>query len=42
VKRKNDLRLITEGEPLHRSDDQLFEQVCARIGVAEFAERVNW
>jgi hypothetical protein len=45
VARRDDLKLITEGEHLHSSEPRhlaAFEQMCCRIGVAEPAERVNW
>jgi hypothetical protein len=45
VERRDDLRLITEGEHLHSSEPHhldAFEQLCCRVGVAEPAERVNW
>jgi hypothetical protein len=46
VGRDDTLKLITEGEHLHSTDPQhedLFEQLCARIGIATSAEHVsNW
>ncbi|MGH7223039.1 MAG: hypothetical protein ACRELF_07415 [Gemmataceae bacterium] len=39
------LRLITEGEHLHSSDPehfQQFEQLCFRLGIGEPVEHVNW
>ena len=39
------LKLLTEAEHLHSTDDQhtqAFEQLCYRLGVGEAAERVNW
>jgi hypothetical protein len=45
VPRRDDLKLITEGEHLHSTDArhlEAFEQLCCRVGVAEPAERVNW
>jgi hypothetical protein len=45
VPRRDDLKLITEGEHLHSTDPrhlEAFEQLCCRVGVAEPAERVNW
>jgi hypothetical protein len=45
VKRDDKLRLITEGEHLHSSDERFrddFEQLCYRLGVGEAAERVSW
>ncbi len=45
VGRDDTLKLITEGEHLHSTDPQhedVFEQLCARIGIATSAERVNW
>jgi hypothetical protein len=45
VPRDDTMKLITEGEHLHRTDPQYvdqFEQMCNRVGVAEQAERVNW
>lgn len=45
IARDDQLKLITEGEHLHATDARFsatFEQLCARVGVAEPAERVNW
>ena len=45
VSRRDDMKLITEGEHLHSSEPRhlgAFEQLCCRVGVAEPAERVNW
>lgn len=45
VPRNDALRLITEGEHLHSSDPQhfeQFEQLCFRLGIGELAEHVNW
>jgi hypothetical protein len=45
VGRNNRLRLITEGEHLHSTDERYrkeFEQLCYRLGVSEAAEPVNW
>jgi hypothetical protein len=42
---RDNLKLITEGEHIHSSQphhEDEFEQLCCRVGVAEFAERVNW
>jgi hypothetical protein len=42
---RDDLKLITEGEHIHSSQphhEEEFEQLCCRVGVAEFAEPVNW
>jgi hypothetical protein len=39
------LRLLTDGEHVHRSDARhaaAFQQLCYRLGVGEAAERVNW
>ena len=44
VLRDDSLKLITEGEHLHSTEphhEELFEQLCCRIGIAESAERVN-
>ena len=38
-------KLITEGEHLHSTDPQhfeQFEQLCFRLGIGEPAEHVNW
>lgn len=43
--RDDNLKLITEGEHLHSTDDryaQRFEQLSYQIGTSESAERVNW
>lgn len=45
VPRDDGLKLITEGEHLHTSDARFgpaFARLCARVGVGEVAERVNW
>ncbi|HYV34286.1 MAG TPA: hypothetical protein VE988_01195 [Gemmataceae bacterium] len=45
VKRDDKMKLITEGEHLHSSDNRYreqFEQFCYRLGVGEAAERVSW
>jgi hypothetical protein len=45
IPRNDALRLITEGEHLHSSDPQhydQFEQLCCRLGIGEFAEQVSW
>jgi hypothetical protein len=45
IARDDELKLITEGEHLHASEPRFaaaFEQFCARVGVGEAAERVNW
>jgi hypothetical protein len=45
ITRDGGLKLITEGEHLHASEPRFagaFEQFCARVGVGEAAERVNW
>jgi hypothetical protein len=45
VRRDDDIRLITEGEHLHSTDQRrrdAFEQFCMRLGVGEAAERINW
>lgn len=44
VQRKSDLKLITEAEHLHSTDDRhqdSFEQLCCRLGVGEPAEWVR-
>lgn len=44
VPRDDNMKLITEGEHLHSTDpryEDLFEQLCCRMGIAEEAERVN-
>lgn len=45
VKRKDHLRLLTEGTHLHNSalrHRDAFQQLCWRLGVGEPAERVSW
>jgi hypothetical protein len=45
IERDDNLKLITEGEHLHSSDDRhadAFEQLCSRVGIGEPAEHVNW
>ena len=45
IPRNDALRLITEGEHLHSTDPQhfqQFEQLCFRLGIGEPAEHVNW
>ncbi|MGH6681218.1 MAG: hypothetical protein ACREDL_20335 [Bradyrhizobium sp.] len=45
IARNDALRLITEGEHLHSTDPehfQQFEQLCCRLGIGELAEHVNW
>jgi len=45
VKRIDKMKLITEGEHLHSSDERYreeFEHLCYRLGVGEAAERVSW
>jgi len=45
VPRRDQLRLITEGEHLHSTEphyQEEFEQLCCRVGMAEMAESVNW
>jgi hypothetical protein len=45
VARDDQLKLITEGEHLHASEPRFadaFDLFCARVGVGEAAERVNW
>jgi hypothetical protein len=43
--RDDRLKLITEGEHLHSTDQRFldqFEKLCCRVGVGEPAERVSW
>jgi hypothetical protein len=45
VRRNDRLKLITEGEHLHSTEpshQQVFEQLCYRLGVGEPAEHVSW
>jgi hypothetical protein len=45
IPRDDVMKLITEGEHLHRTDPRYvdqFEQLCCRAGVAAPAEPVNW
>jgi hypothetical protein len=45
IARNNRLRLITEGEHLHSTDERYreeFEQLCYRLGVSEATEPVSW
>jgi hypothetical protein len=45
LKRKNKLRLLTEGTHLHNSDERhwaALQQLCWRLGAGETAERVSW
>ncbi len=45
VKRLRELKMITDGEHVHRSDERhsaAFQQLCFRLGVGEPAERVSW
>jgi hypothetical protein len=45
IVRNDCLRLITEGEHLHSTEPehfQQFEQMCYRLGIGETAEHVNW
>lgn len=45
IRRIDDMKIITEGEHLHSTDPTfrpVFEQLCARLGVGEAVERVNW
>jgi hypothetical protein len=45
IPRNNRLRLITEGEHLHSTDERYreeFEHLCYRLGVSEAAEPVSW
>jgi hypothetical protein len=45
IRRNDRLRLITEGEHLHSTDERYredFEQLCYRLGVSEAAEQVSW
>ncbi len=43
--RNDEMKLITEGEHLHATDQRYredFDQLCYRLVVGEAAERVNW
>lgn len=45
VQRDDSLKLITEGEHMHSSDERFadeFTQLCTRVGVEDAVERVNW
>jgi hypothetical protein len=45
VKRDDRMKLITEGEHLHSTDQRYFaafQQLCYRLGVGEAAEHVSW
>ncbi|MBI3407551.1 MAG: hypothetical protein HY040_04250 [Planctomycetes bacterium] len=45
IVRDDRMKLITEGEHLHSTDQRFrgeFEQLCFRLGVGEAVERVNW
>jgi hypothetical protein len=45
IARNNRLRLLTEGEHLHSTDERYreeFEQLCYRLGVSEATEPVSW
>ncbi len=45
IRRDDNLKLITEGEHLHSTDEERrdqFEQLCCRLGVGRAVERVNW
>lgn len=45
INKDDKLKLLTEGEHLHSTDDRFrdeFEQFCFRLGVGEAVERVNW
>lgn len=45
VLRDDELRLITEGEHLHSTDErytEAFEQLCYRLGIGAATERVSW
>lgn len=45
IERNDKLKLITEGEHLHKTTPELmaqFEQMCYRIGAGEMAEHANW
>ena len=45
IPRDDKLKLITEGEHLHSTEERRrdeFEQLCCRLGVGEAVERVSW
>jgi len=45
IRRDDRLKLITEGEHLHSTDQRFlaaFQQLCYRLGVGETAEHVSW
>jgi hypothetical protein len=45
VRREDHMKLITEGEHLHSTDQRFltaFQQLCYRLGVGEAAEHVSW
>lgn len=45
VKQQRKLKLLTEGEHIHSSDERhtaAFQQLCYRLGVGEAAQRVSW
>jgi hypothetical protein len=45
IPRDNRMRLITEGEHLHSTDDRYreeFDQLCYRLGLGEAAESLSW
>jgi hypothetical protein len=45
VPQRQQMKFITEGEHVHRSDERhpaAFEQLCYRLGVGEPAQRVSW
>jgi hypothetical protein len=45
IDRDDKLKLITEGEHLHSTDERhqdAFERLCTRVGIGEPAEHVNW
>jgi hypothetical protein len=45
IPRHDGLKLITEGEHMHSTQphhEEVFEQLCCRIGIGEPVEHVNW
>jgi hypothetical protein len=45
VRHERKLKLLSEGEHVHRSDERhaaAFQQFCYRLGVGEAAQRVSW
>src|SRR5262249_55740860 len=45
IPRDDSMKLITEGEHLHSTDQRhiaTFGQLCCRLGVSDAAEHVNW